>query len=148
MNLYNTSDKLINCIIFRLIEENPMLIYPHFSKKLIKIQVSFTFLNLRRFWVGPNFEKFCVDILFIDLQAFLKNMSHYMLVVFVVTLCWGPLSNIRFQLGNRRERPLCQVTSNNVPNMVILHTMDYDFAYNLSTIIQSWDIRSLWTFEM
>ena len=92
MNLYNTFDKLINCIIFRLIEENPMLIYPQFSKKLIKIQVSFTFLNLRRFSVGPNFEKFCVDILFIDLQAFLKNMSHYMLVVFVVTFCWGPFS--------------------------------------------------------
>ena len=59
-----------------------------------------------RFSVDPNFEKFCVQITLIDHQTCQKNMSQYMLVVFVVTLCWDPLLNVQFQPGNRRRRPL------------------------------------------
>ena len=36
-------------------------------------------------------------------------MSHDMLVVFVITLCWDPLLNAQFQPGNRRKRPLCVI---------------------------------------
>ena len=37
----------------------------------------------------------------------LKAISHYVLVVSVVILCWDPLLNVRFQPTSRPRMPLC-----------------------------------------
>ena len=65
---------MISYITFRLIREMSYLDYPHGSQKLGEIQVSFCFDKLLRFWMGLNFERLCVEIIFIVYQACLNHV--------------------------------------------------------------------------
>ena len=89
---------LINCITFRLIRENSHLGYPHFSAKFIKIKVIFYFHEHAPVFGGPGFwEIMCGNCIHWS-SDLLKTISHYMLLVFVVAQCWGPLWKSSFNL--------------------------------------------------
>ena len=115
-------------------------------------QVTLCFHKMFRFSAGPNFAKFCVEIISIDHQICKKtkkNMWCYVLVVFIVTLCWGPLSNIQFQPGSRLMCPLCHATANNVPNRAyISHGLFCSHAYHNYTLLGHTVVMNTWNVDV
>ena len=94
---------------------------PHLRVKFIEIQVIFYFHKPAPLSVDSNFEKFYVEIIFIDHQTSPKPCRTKMLVVFVVIRCWGPLMNVQSQPGNRR-RPLCVMRSPKIFQIWLYYT--------------------------
>ena len=60
-----------------------------------------------RVFCGPSFRNILCWKHIYWLSGLLRTVSYHLLVVFVVTHCWDPLSNIEFQSGSRGRRPPC-----------------------------------------
>ena len=71
-----------------------------------KSRLSFTFINLRQFSAGPDFEKFCFEIIFIDHQTYQKpcwqflslqfaGVNFWMLSFNLVIDDWGPSCDVQ-----------------------------------------------------
>ena len=87
---------LINCLTFRLITDNSLLGYPHFSaKKQGNLLLSWTCAGFRQARIF--LEILCGNYIHWS-SDLLKIISKYMLLVFVVTQCCGPPWKSSFNL--------------------------------------------------
>ena len=111
---------LINCIKFR--SRNSPFGLPPFDEKFIEMQVIFCFHKPAPVFGGPKFwDILCWNYIHWS-SHFPNTISHYLLVVFVVTLCWGPLLNVQFQPGNWRMRPFCVMRRPIIFQIWLYHT--------------------------
>ena len=104
------------------------------------------FVKLLRFSAGPNFAN-----VFTSYSLIIRLAKNYV-VILVGNFHCGTLLKSTFECPvstwlSTKWTSLWQATAISVPNMVILHVTDY-FANMLITIILSWNICSLRTFEI
>ena len=74
-----------------------------------KCRLPFVFENLLLFSAGLNCWSLVLKSNAVSLSDEKTNntISYYMLVVFLVILCWGSLLNDQYQLDSRRRKSLC-----------------------------------------
>ena len=101
---------------------------PHFGEKLIEIQVTFLFHKHAPLFDGPDvWDILCWNQIYWS-PDLLKSISYYILVVFVVALCWGPRLNVQFQpsiqwrksVSVKLEPTMLQICLHNTSRTILL----------------------------
>ena len=113
-----------------------------------RIQVIFYFnINLRWFR-GAQILRIWALKLYLLIIRHAKNLSHYMAVFFIVTLCRRPLLKVQFHPGNRRRIPLFvrrrrtmfQMWLHYTPHTIFLHAKYHFKKLGHMVVLNIWNV--------